>query len=341
MTSRARTFLKYLFSALLTVLFLYLAFRQTDFEKLLVSMKNANYWWFLLFFALLMISHVLRSWRWRYLLEPIKPNIALNSLFSGVMVGYLVNNLLPRAGEIVRPYAIGKLESIPKSAALGTIVVERIMDTVSFLILVALMPLLYDGPLRDTFPWLERTGVIVSSITFAIVFSFVTLMIRRDLTDRLLRSMGKFLPQKLSLRVDKIAHSFLDGFLFLKRPDNFFIIVVLSIGVWVMYILMMYTAFYAFDLHLGFRAAIVLQALVSIGFAMPTPGATGSYHVFASQTLSGLFFVPNEIALSYATLTHAVGFIGVTVVGLFFFLKDHLRVSEAVGKVAEFRNENP
>jgi uncharacterized protein (TIRG00374 family) len=209
------------------------------------------------------------------------------------------------------------------------------MDTVSFLVLVALMPMVYNGPLRDTFPWLEQTGVIVSCTTLALVFLLVTLMMRRDWTNRLLRRLSKFLPHNVSLRINTIAHSFLDGFLFLKRPHNFTIIVILSIGIWLMYILMMYTAFYAFDLHLGLRAAIVLQALVSIGFAMPTPGATGSYHVFASQTLNRLFFVPNEIALGYATVTHAVGFVGVTVVGLFYFFKDHIRVSEVVSNVAE------
>ncbi|MBI4536119.1 MAG: flippase-like domain-containing protein, partial [Ignavibacteriae bacterium] len=132
------------------------------------------------------------------------------------------------------------------------------------------------------------------------------------------------------------THSFLDGFLFVERPANFLIILVLSFFVWFLYIVMMYFAFYAFGLQeLGWRAALVVQAISSIGFAMPTPGATGSYHYFATETLHRLYHVPQEIALSYATVTHAVAFVGVTVVGVYFFLQDHIKVSEAVKKEAE------
>ena len=70
--------------------------------------------------------------------------------------------------------------------------------------------------------------------------------------------------------------------------------------------------------------------ITTIGVAVPTPGATGSYHMFAAQTLTLLYLVPSEVALSYATVTHAVGFIGVTLVGLYFLFKDHIRISDAV-----------
>jgi hypothetical protein len=64
--------------------------------------------------------------------------------------------------------------------------------------------------------------------------------------------------------------------------------------------------------------------------AIPTPGSTGTYHAFASQTLTRLFGVDATTALSFATATHAIGFIGITLLGLWFFLKDHLSFSEAV-----------
>jgi uncharacterized protein (TIRG00374 family) len=336
MTQRTRTYLKYTFSAVLTILFLYLAFRGTRFEDLYASMAGANYWWILAMFACLMISHLLRSWRWRYLLNPIKEHIRFRNLFSGLIVGYMMNNVLPRAGEIVRPYTIGKLESIPASAAFGTIVVERLMDTTTFLILIVLMPVLYQGPLRDTFPWLEQAGILLSCFTCIFLALAVTLMLRRDWTDALLRVVGRILPQKVSMKIESITHSFLDGFLFLTRPSSFLIIMVLSILVWGFYVVMTYLAFFAFRLeYIGIRGAVVVLAISSIGVAIPTPGATGSYHVFTSQTLTQLFGVSKGIALSYATSTHAVGFIGVTFVGLYYFWKDHIRISEAVRRVPE------
>ncbi len=322
--------LRYILSALLTIGFLYVAFRGTDVPAFLDSLKRADYWWILAMFALLIGSHVVRAWRWRYLLEPIKPAIGIRNLFSGVMVGYMVNNVLPRAGELVRPYTIGKLEGVSKSAAFGTIIVERIIDTVAFLTLVALMPLVYNGPLRETFPWLDQARVIVSVTTAAFVVVLVAMMVRRDWTDTLIAFFARVLPRRLALLLQQMTHQFLDGFLFLKRPKHFGLIFVQSVAIWYLYICMIYVAFFAFDLNLDFNAALVVQAISSIGVAIPTPGGTGSYHMFASQSLSKLFGVSDTIALSYATVTHGFGYVGTTIIGAYFFLNDHIKVSEAV-----------
>src|SRR5512140_3574978 len=162
MKSWLNRLLKYSISAALSALFLFLAFRGTDMHAVIESMKGASYSWIALMFALQMASHLLRAWRWRYLLDPIKADIGLRNLFSGVMIGYLMNNVLPRAGELARPYSIGKLEGISKSSALGTIVVERIMDSVSFLLLLAVVPFIYDGPLRASFPWLAQSAIVAT-----------------------------------------------------------------------------------------------------------------------------------------------------------------------------------
>jgi uncharacterized protein (TIRG00374 family) len=329
--SRTRTLLKYGISIAITALFLYLAFRGTDFNALLASLERANYWWMIPYFACLMVSHAIRALRWGYMLEPVKANLPFRSLFSGVMVGYMMNNVLPRAGELVRPYTLGKLENIPKVAALGTIVVERIIDTLTFVLLVAAIPLLYVGPLRETFPWLESTGRIVAIVAIGLLVLLIVLMLRRNWTDALLHLLSRVFPARFAQRIEYLTHSFLDGFMFLTKPGRFFAIVVTSIIIWALYALMMYTAFYAFDLEaLGFPAALVVLAISSIGVAMPTPGGTGTYHVLTSRALSKLYAVDPTIALSYATVTHAVGFIGVTLIGLYYFLHDQIRVREAV-----------
>ncbi len=77
-----RPLLRYGISAVITVLFLYLAFRGTDFHRLLASIREANYWWMIPYFACLMLSHFLRAWRWRYMLEPVKTGISMRNLFS-------------------------------------------------------------------------------------------------------------------------------------------------------------------------------------------------------------------------------------------------------------------
>lgn len=343
MKDRLRKILKYVFSILLTTLFLYLAFRGTDFDKLLDAFSNANYWWALAMFPVLMLSHAVRAWRWRYLLQPVKSKMRFRNLFSALIIGYMMNNVLPRAGEFVRPYAIGKLEGLSRSAAFGTVMMERILDIVSLMILIAFIPAVYSGPLTEALPWLEETGIWISTITLMILAVFIFLMFRRDIVIQTLNFFTRHLSKRRAVLVEHIAHSFLDGFLFVKEPKNYFAITALSVIVWFLYIIMMYLPFHAFGLvdthHLDLSAALVVQAISSIGILIPTPGATGPYHYFTIQTLTKLFDVDDELARSYALVTHAVGFVGVTLVGMFYFLKDHLQMSEVM--VEELRPPDP
>jgi hypothetical protein len=324
-------------SILLALLFLYLAFRGTDLDKLLASLEGANYWWLLVSFSIMLSSHLVRAWRWRFLLDPMKPRIGLRNLFSGVMIGYFMNNLFPRAGEIARPYTIGKLENISASAALGTVVVERIMDTMAFVFMVFAIPLVYSGPLLESFPWLRSAGWIVLLITLPVMALPLVLMVRRDWTDRLLGIATRILPASWERRLRWIVHAFLDGFLFVKRPVVALEILLMTGVIWGLYLASMYAAFFGFGLQsqLGLGAGWVTLAISSIGIAIPTPGGTGTYHAFTSQTLTRLFHVDETLALSYATATHAVNFIGVTLIGLYFFLKDNMSLSEAVKGVSK------
>ncbi len=334
MTARLKGVLRLVLSLVLSLLFLYLAFRNTSLDELLAALEGVNYWWLVLMFIILLISHAFRSLRWRYLLNPIKPGIGFRNLFSAVMVGYMMNNVLPRAGELVRPYAIGKLENIRAGAALGTIVVERLLDILTFLCLIAILPIIYHGPLTQTFPWLAEGGMWLGAITLVVLAGLVLMMIRRDWTDAVLRLVHRVLPESLGRRVDGLAHAFLDGLLFVKQPRALGVILVLGILVWGLYGLMTFVAFLAFDAlaTLGPGAALVVLAISSIGVAIPTPGSTGTYHFFTSATLTRLFGVAGGPALSYATATHAVGFVGVTLIGLYFFAKDQIRMSEAVAE---------
>ncbi|HUN65511.1 MAG TPA: lysylphosphatidylglycerol synthase transmembrane domain-containing protein [Bacteroidota bacterium] len=323
---------QYAVSILLTLGFLYFAFRGTDFGKLLDLMAKANYWWALAGLPPLLVSHMFRTWRWYYLLRPVKEKMRFRNLWSALCVGYMLNNVLPKVGEIVRPLAIGKLEGVSRSAAFGTLIVERIFDVLSFLIMVALLPLIYSGPLLQVFPWLQTTGIWISAVTIGALAVCVILMLRRDLVVTLLGFLTKHLSAKRAESVSRIAHSFLDGFLFLKRPRHFAAIFLLSILVWGLYFVMMYLPFYAFGLTeqygLDFRASIVVQTISSLAYMAPTPGATGSYHYFTMEALTKLYGVDTEMARSYATVTHAVGFIGITLIGLYYFWADKLHLAE-------------
>jgi uncharacterized protein (TIRG00374 family) len=262
MSQPLKTFLKYALSIGLTLLFLYFAFKGTDFEDLWRILSRANYWWALAMIPPLFISHLLRTWRWEYMMRPIKQGMKFHNLFSALIVGYMLNNVLPRAGELARPYAIGKLEGVSRSAALGTVLVERLFDMLSFLLVIALVPLLYSGPLTQVFPWLESAGIWITVVTVSVLVLFTFLMLRRDVVVWLLNFVTRRLSPKHARLVEHIAHSFLDGFLFIKETKNYFMIGVLSILIWLFYIPMMYFPFFSFGLYnLGWDAARTTTSL--------------------------------------------------------------------------------
>ncbi|MEE9186944.1 MAG: lysylphosphatidylglycerol synthase transmembrane domain-containing protein [Bacteroidota bacterium] len=334
MKRNLRASLKYSISFLLTLFFLYLAFRGTDWEQLGVALRDAKYVWILLMVPCILISHGFRALRWRILLQPIKSEISLHNLFSAVMVGYMVNNLIPRAGELARPYTLGRRENISKTAAFGTVVVERILDVWTFLFLLVLFLVFYRGPLFESFPWLTEVGLVGAVSTVGMLVVFLLFMIRRERGLKILRLAIRPLPIGFATRLEKMFLSFLDGFLFVKDPRRYFAIAMLSLVIWAWYILMLYLPFFGFGLvdlySLDLYSAAILVVVTSVGVMVPTPGATGTYHSFATETLVRLYDVDRTLALSYATATHAVGYLAITIVGLLYFFREHANIKEAM-----------
>ena len=158
-------------------------------------------------------------------------------------------------------------------------------------------------------------------------------MVRRDWTDRLLALLARVVPAGMSRRMEDFVHSFLDGFLFLTRPANFAVIIVLSVAVWGLYVLMVYVAFFAF----GHRKPRHVRRRRRPGNLQHRrrdshPGRDGKLsrtHV-AVACRSSSASMP-ALALSYATVTHAAGYLSTTVIGLYYLLRDQIRTAEAFG----------
>ncbi len=320
----------------LAALFLYLAFRGQDINRIASSITNVHWSWFIILFFGSIISHIVRAWRWKYLLYPIKKDISLRNAFSGVMIGYLINNLIPRLGELIRPYAMGKLEGISKSATMGTIVLERILDLVTFALVVLTVLFIYSKPFAVWFPqianfeWLFFIGAIMMLMVFVMIF------LKADVFFKMFKGVSRFFPEKLKNQSERIFESFLSGFQAAKHPGNFLMIGFTSILIWLSYIVLLYIPFYIYGFTtlngLDFGSATVLQVASGLAFALPTPSGIGGYHAFTAFTLTQLFNVDAIQALSYAVYTHAVGFIATTMVGLYYFFVDKIHVADLMGK---------
>jgi hypothetical protein len=339
MSSRTKKLLQTAAGFLLAGLFLFLAFRGVSFNDLWASLKDVNYLWVALLVPIVLISHWLRAVRWAYLLSPVKENIPIRNLFSAVMIGFMVNNLLPRVGEVTRPFAIGRSEHISTSSAFGTVVIERIIDMVTFLFILCVVLFLYPHSLDPFFSNVDavRPFFLFGSIAFLVFF--IVLFFKGESLFSLLGFLKRFVPKRYEAKYQSLLDSFLTGFAVSKMRNKYGMIVVLSLLIYFFYALSLYVPFYAFQTmaghNLDFGAAAILLTISTIAFAFPAPGAMGTYHQFLSFALVRLYGVDKVTALSYSIITHEMGYIITTVVGLYYFLKDHLRVSEVVNSSAD------
>jgi uncharacterized protein (TIRG00374 family) len=329
---KLKNIFKILLSFLLAAFFLYLAFRGVDFSALLLSLKSANYWWIVLLVPIVLLGHWIRALRWKYLMAPIKKDCSLSNLFGAVMIGYAVNNVLPRVGELVRPYVLGQKEKVSKSATLATVVVERILDLLSFYFITCVALAVYPHALDPFFSNAESVRPFFYIGAFAGLCFFLLLFFKADTFFRYCMLMKKITPKKYSAKIDHILDSFARGLGVIKMKDKFAVIILLSIAIQGIYALGMYEPFFAFSSlvkpELDFGASVVLLIVSSIAWILPAPGAMGTYHSFLTIAMVKLYGVDTATALSYSIVTHELGYIIFMVFGAYYYFKDHINVAD-------------
>jgi glycosyltransferase 2 family protein len=338
MAKRTKSSVRYVISFLLAFIFLYLAFRGVKLSELWESLKDANYWWVSLLIPLNVLLNWIRAERWAYLLAPIKSPISKRNLFSGVMIGYAINNILPRVGELVRPYIIGKREGISRTSAFATVVVERILDFMSFYCIVCVVLFLYPQAL-DPFvnqPDVVRPFFLIGSLVALALF--VLLFFKAEAFFRFLAKIIHFIPRKQREKSEVLLEKFYAGFAVAKSRSKFSMILFQSFLIWGLNALIMFVPFYAFapliKSGMDFGASVVLLVISSIAWILPAPGAMGTYHSFLKVAMVKLYGIDETTALSYAIITHEVGYLVVMVIGLYYYFRDHLQVSDVTSASA-------
>ncbi len=320
--------LKLLLSLAISSIFIYLAFRGIDYRMMLEALRQANYWLLIPGIAFMFVSHWLRAVRWGYFMAPIK-KIDTPTLFSAVMIGYYANNVFPlRLGEILRPYALGKATGVSRMSTFGTIFVERLLDVLSLLLLLAFSVFFHDYP-----DWIEKGALVIFLGTLGCTIFIVFLMLRTHDTLKIVDFFMKPFPQRARDLVHKLLHSFLDGFSIFKKSEHFWTITWQSVLIWLFYAVIIYFTLEAFSFNQRFAlplgASLVVLVMVSLGIMVPAaPGFVGSFHWICQQALM-LFNVPKSESLSFAVILHIANFVPVTLVGLYYYYKQEINLSEA------------
>ena len=269
----------------------------------------------------------------RLLLEPVKKTAFLNRLAS-ILVGFGANSILPaRLGEFIRANYIGHAERISGSSAFGTIVVERLFDgfTLLLVLLVGLLGTTFPGEWRAISGSLRTTGILLLLIYIALIVFLVGFKYKArsflDLLDRLLF----FIPRHLRPKLIDVIWNFSLGIVLVKNPFQWFQIIFYSLFLWFVNLYQVVLIQHAIGLQIPFVAAFLIMAMASFGVMIPSaPGYIGTFHL--SVQYGFLFFgIGKEEGLSAAILWHAVVFFSTMLFGLAAYL--YLQFS--FGKVSE------
>jgi len=307
-SSQAKVFIQYSIIIAVTVVLIWFSLRglkvgegENKWDYLVLTWHAADKGWLLLMALIAIVSHYVRAVRWRMQLVPVGQHTSLKHSFLSLMVGYLVNLVIPRGGEVSRCYNLYKLDKIPVEISFGTVVLERIVDVLCLIILVALSFLLEWQKLIDfinTLPINLGDGaskfkkliyvIIISIAVFGILYWFI----KKN--------------KKLKNFLVKTWHGFKGGVLSVFSLQNKGLFIFYSVLIWMLYFFMSYAVIKAFPATsvLGFHAVISLFAIGSIAMAAPLPGGTGSYHVLVPQGLVFLYNIDQTDAVAFTFIFH-------------------------------------
>lgn len=338
LTLKLNNKLNIIVSTVILAIFLYLAFRNVNLDELVLILKTTNYVPVLIGSLFGVIGGTaIRVLRWRYLLSPIKKDIPFKSLMSSTSIGYMLNNLIPRSGEVVRPYLLGKHEGVSKAAVFGTIIIERIIDTLSFLLMFGFVLIYFKNRITAAIPDIGTAVIILTVFIFLLFFWVIYTMFRTEQSLKLIQFFTRILPLKYRNKIDKIFNSLVIGFHSLRKPDLLIKIAFYSALLWLVYLVSTYIPFFAFDIFTGTEStglweglwnANILLVLVNVAQFIPAPAATGPYHYIVKVSLVSIFAISQAKALGYATSTHLLNFIIYTLVGIYYFAVSNYKISE-------------
>lgn len=299
---------------------LYFAFQGIQLDKVVDALRGADYVWLLPAAVLFLLSYLARVFRWQLLFSPQK--MRLGKIFSALNIGYFLSNLLPaRVGDLVRAYLIGDIEGVSKARALSTVVVERMSDGLTVVLLLAITALYVPNvPLeaRQGAVGVAATGI--SGIVFLLALSF-----RKEHGLQLLRRLTAPLAFLQRPWLWRALEALIDGFAVLRSPRPILGVAAWSLCAWIVGGLMYWVVMLAMGLTLPVPAAFLVMTVTSLVVVVPSsPGYVGVFHYVAQLTLTSVFDVDKSIALSYALVIHAFTYLWLIVLGIFSIWQEGL-----------------
>ena len=326
---------------LLAAVLLYFFLRGVAWGEIALAMRSADR----IDLALVLVSTVVvyasRAWRWGYLLAPLA-RVPFRRLLSATVVGFMTGLVVPRAGEVVRPYLVARRHDTTTSAAFATIILERLVDLITVLALFFLY--LYALPLPES----QTRGPLVSLLKtaggFAAVGALAVLGVLFAFhlhADRSMAFLGRFLawlPERFGRPLGEVLRAFGEGLAVLQAPAGHLLAILgQSVVVWLAIALSIFFNNRAFGIQLPLHASFLIIGFLTVGVAVPTPGMVGGFHESYLLAMTQSFGVDKSIAAAAGITMHALSNLPVLLAGLLLLPGEGL----TWGRVAEMAGERP
>jgi len=295
--------LSFFLGIVISAIAIFLVIQGIDWPKFGDAISKSNLLYLIPAAAALVLSIYLRAFRWRLLFHPVS-GLSIKKLFSALNIGYLFLNLLPaRLGELVRVFVVGRTLSVPKAHALSTIIVERILDVFSILILlVSALPFV---KLPD---WLAQSSLVVT-----VVFISLALIAILFSTSK---SVNFFAKIPFLRKFEKVIKNLATGLATLRNAKIFLSGLAYSLVCWILLVLMTWFTLLATNISGSLPiATFSLCATVLSALIPSTPGYIGVFQLVAVLSLAP-FGIAKEPALTFAIVVYAVNYIVVTLLGI-------------------------
>lgn len=325
---------KFWLGVLLSGGFLYLALRGLGIGDVWEPLKEADYWWILPGVVVYFVGVGVRSWRWHYLLRPVK-SISTPKMFPVVAIGYMGNNIYPaRAGEVLRAVVLKRRQGVAISASLATIIVERVFDGVVmlafvFLNLSELAGLTstsgFIGNIQNLALW--GSGAFIGAL---VVFLVAAMFPER--AERVVRGLvTRLLPERYHKKVLGVALRFLQGLESLRSPQEALMVFFTSVVIWLLETGKYWFVMQAFQFRVSFFALMLMNGIVNLATTIPSaPGYVGTFDAPGIAVLAA-YGVARGTAAGYTLVLHVALWLPITALGAYYMLKEGIRWRE--GKV--------
>lgn len=298
-------------------------------------LRTSDVKWFVATMVAATLSFPMRALRWRYILEPAAGRLPFQALWRGVAIGMMVNNVaFARAGEPARAWVLSRTAPVTFSAALASLVVDRLFDALVIMLLLLGVVLMPGFPEDATVGGISIERILILGSIVALV-GLAGIAVVASFPDRISaiwqRVVGRVAP-RVAERGLGIVQSFSSGLRVIRSARLTMIVFLLSLAQWLVNGASFWFAFKAVHLDASFSAALFLQSLIALAVAAPSaPGFFGVFEASAKVALA-VYGVEDTFAVSYGLGYHILTFLPITLIGFWYLVRMGFHVRD-FGKV--------